>query len=68
MPSVTRENTEIDVKDRVIEIYQPGKGYKANPKAFGTPGTTERAIIHKQRKPGTVRLPRSGSNVPEFLT
>ncbi len=51
----------INVNVNVIEIYQPGKGYKAISKALGLQRTTVRAIIHKWRKHGTVvNLPRSG--------
>ncbi|KAK3513152.1 hypothetical protein QTP70_007486 [Hemibagrus guttatus] len=49
------------MKRKVIEIYQSGKGYKAISKALGLPRTTVRAIIYKWRKHGTVEnLPRSG--------
>ncbi|KAK3568283.1 hypothetical protein QTP86_003155 [Hemibagrus guttatus] len=49
------------MKKKVIEIYQSGKGYKAIFKALGLPRTTVRAIIYKWRKHGTVEnLPRSG--------
>ncbi|GAA6084325.1 low density lipoprotein receptor adapter protein 1-like isoform X3, partial [Tachysurus ichikawai] len=48
------------MRKKVIEIYQSGKGYKAISKAFGLQRTTVRAIIHKLRKHGTVEnLPRS---------
>ncbi|KAK3530705.1 hypothetical protein QTP86_032242, partial [Hemibagrus guttatus] len=49
------------MREKVIEIYQSGKGYKAISKALGLPRTTVRAIIYKWRKHGTVEnLPRSG--------
>ncbi|KAK3540398.1 hypothetical protein QTP70_030411, partial [Hemibagrus guttatus] len=49
------------MREKVIEIYQSGKGYKAISKALGLPQTTVRAIIYKWRKHGTVEnLPRSG--------
>ncbi len=49
------------MRKKVIEIYQSGKGYKAISKALGLQRTTVRAIIHKRRKHGTVvKLPRSG--------
>ncbi|KAK3523620.1 hypothetical protein QTP70_002743 [Hemibagrus guttatus] len=50
-----------EMREKVIEIYQSGKGYKAISKALGLPRTTVRAIIYKWRKHGTVEnLPRSG--------
>ncbi len=49
------------MRKKVIEIYQSGKGYKAISKALGLQRTTVRAIIHKWWKHGTmVNLPRSG--------
>ncbi|KAK3557007.1 hypothetical protein QTP70_022900, partial [Hemibagrus guttatus] len=49
------------MREKVIEIYQCGKGYKVISKALGLPRTTVRAIIYKWRKHGTVEnLPRSG--------
>ena len=49
------------LRKKVIEIYQSGKGYKAISKALGIQRTTVRAIIHKWRRHGTVvNLPRSG--------
>ncbi|KAK3574432.1 hypothetical protein QTP86_006602 [Hemibagrus guttatus] len=49
------------MREKVIEIYQSGKGYKAISKALGLPRTTVRAIIYKWRKHGIVEnLPRSG--------
>ncbi|KAK3542958.1 hypothetical protein QTP70_007913 [Hemibagrus guttatus] len=51
------------MRKKVIEIYQSGKGYKAISKALGLPQTTVRAIIYKWRKHGTVEnLPRSGQS------
>ncbi len=35
------------MRKKVIEIYQSGKGYKAISKALGLQRTTVRAIIHK---------------------
>lgn len=50
-----------EMRKKVIEIYQSGKGHKAISKAVGLQRTTVRAIIHKWRKLGTVaNLPRSG--------
>ncbi|KAI3353726.1 hypothetical protein L3Q82_004841 [Scortum barcoo] len=50
-----------ELRKKVIEIHQSGKGYKAISKAVGIQRTTVRAIIHKWRKLGTVaNLPRSG--------
>ncbi|KAK3556981.1 hypothetical protein QTP70_022323 [Hemibagrus guttatus] len=50
-----------EMRKKVIEIYQSGKGYKAISKALGLPRTTVRAIIYKWRKHGTVEnLPKSG--------
>ncbi|KAK3540766.1 hypothetical protein QTP86_001598 [Hemibagrus guttatus] len=49
------------MRKKVIEICQSGKGYKAISKALGLLRTTVRAIIYKWRKHGTVEnLPRSG--------
>ncbi|KAK3526855.1 hypothetical protein QTP86_000718 [Hemibagrus guttatus] len=49
------------MREKVIEIYQSGKGYKAISKALGLPQTTVSAIIYKWRKHGTVEnFPRSG--------
>ncbi len=49
------------MRKKVIEIYQSGKGYKAISKVLGLQRTTVRAIIHKWRKHGTVvNLPMSG--------
>ena len=49
------------MRKRVIEIYQSGKGYKSISKSLGLQRTTVRAIFHKRRKHGTVvNLPRSG--------
>ncbi len=48
------------MRNKVIEIYQSGKFYKAVSKALGLQRTTVRAIIHKWRKHGTaVNFPRS---------
>ena len=49
------------MRNKVIKIYQSGKGYKAISKALGLQRTTVRAIIHKWRKLGTVvNLPKTG--------
>ncbi|XP_026231767.1 uncharacterized protein LOC113172908 isoform X2 [Anabas testudineus] len=50
----------MDTRNKVVDMHQPGKGYKAISKALGLQRTTVRAIIHKWRKLGTVvNLPRS---------
>ena len=55
------KNIQEQMRNKVIEIYQSGKGYKAISKALGLQQITVRAIIHKWRKHGTVvNLPRSG--------
>uniref|UniRef100_A0AAY4B9U9 Transposase n=1 Tax=Denticeps clupeoides TaxID=299321 RepID=A0AAY4B9U9_9TELE len=41
------------MRTKVIEIYQSGKGYKAISKALGLQRTTVRDIIHKWQKHGT---------------
>ncbi len=47
-------------ENKIVDIYQSGKGYKAISKALGLQRTMVRAIIHKWRKCGTVvNLPRS---------
>ena len=52
------------MRNKVIDIYQSGKGYKAISKALGIQRTTVRAIIYKQRTLGTVvYLPRSGRTI-----
>ncbi len=49
------------MKNKTVDMYQSGKGYKAISKVVGLQRTTVRAIIHKWRKLGTeVNLPRSG--------
>uniref|UniRef100_A0A8C9TZ63 Transposase Tc1-like domain-containing protein n=1 Tax=Scleropages formosus TaxID=113540 RepID=A0A8C9TZ63_SCLFO len=49
------------MRKKVIDMYQSGKGYKAISKALGLQRTTVRAIIPKWRKLGTVvNRPRSG--------
>ncbi len=49
------------MRNKIVDIYQSGKGYKAISKALGLQRTTVSAIIHKWRKFGTVaNLPRSG--------
>ncbi len=48
-------------RNKIVDMYQSGKGYKAISKALGLQRTTVRAIIHKWRKLVTVvNLPRSG--------
>ncbi len=48
------------MRNKIVDMYQSGKGYKAIFKALGLQRTTVRAIIHKWRKLGTVvNLPRS---------
>ncbi|KAM4662922.1 uncharacterized protein O3C94_011256 isoform 2-T2 [Discoglossus pictus] len=50
-----------EVRRRVVEIYQSGKGYKAISKALGLPHSTVRSIISKWRTFGTVEnLRKSG--------
>ena len=47
--------------NKVIDIHQSRKGYKAISKALGLQLTPVRAIIHKWREHGTVvNLPRTG--------
>ncbi|XP_038821811.1 low density lipoprotein receptor adapter protein 1-like isoform X3 [Salvelinus namaycush] len=49
------------MRNKVIDIYPSGKGYKAISKALGLQRTTVRDITHKWRTFGTVvNLPRSG--------
>ncbi|KAI5105759.1 hypothetical protein C0J45_3456 [Silurus meridionalis] len=49
------------MRKKVMEIYQSGKGYKAISKALGLQRSTVREIIHTWQKHGTVEnLPRSG--------
>ncbi len=49
------------MRNKIVDMYQSGKGYKAISKALGLQRTMVRAIIHKLRKLGTVvNLPRSG--------
>ncbi len=48
------------IRNKIVDMYQSGKGYKAMSKAMGLQRTMVRAIIHKWRKLGTVvNLPRS---------
>ncbi len=48
------------MRNKIVDMYQSGKGYKAISKALGLQRTTVRSIIHKWRKLGTVvNLPRS---------
>ncbi len=49
-----------NMRNKIVDLYQSGKGYKAISKALGLQRSTVRAIIHKWRKLGTVvNLPRS---------
>ncbi len=49
------------MRNKIADMYQSGKGYRAISKALGLQRTTVRAIIHKCRKLVTVvNLPRSG--------
>ncbi len=49
------------MRNKIVDMYQSGKGYKAISKALGLQRTTVRAIIHKWRKLGTVvNLLKSG--------
>ncbi len=56
----SKESQE-QMRNKIVDMYQSGKGYKGISKALGLQWTTVRAIIHKWRKLGTVvNLPRSG--------
>lgn len=56
----SREISE-ELRKKVVEAHQSGKGYKLISKALGLSKTTVRAILHKWKKFGTVmNLPRSG--------
>ncbi|XP_007257709.3 uncharacterized protein LOC103047325 [Astyanax mexicanus] len=56
----SREISE-DVRKKVVEAHQSGKGYKLISKALGLSKTTIRAILQKWKTFGTVmNLPRSG--------
>ncbi len=49
------------MRNKIVDMYQSGKGYKVISKALGLQRTMVRAIIHKWRKLVTVvNLPRSG--------
>ncbi len=49
------------MRNKIVDMYQSGKDYKAISKALGLQQTTVRAIIHKWIKLVTVvNLPRSG--------
>ncbi len=49
------------MRNKIVNMYQSGKGYKAISKALGLQQTMARAIIHKWIKLVTVlNLPRSG--------
>ncbi|XP_017314587.2 putative mediator of RNA polymerase II transcription subunit 24 [Ictalurus punctatus] len=50
-----------DIRRKVVEAHETGKGYKLISKAIGLPKTTVRAILRKWKRFGTVvTLPRSG--------
>ncbi len=58
-----RRSKEIQeqMRNKIVDMYQSGKVYKAISTALGLQRTTVRAIIHKWRKLGpVVKLPRSG--------
>ncbi len=66
---ITPRSKEIQeqMRNKIVDMYQSGKGYKAISKALGLQGTTVRAIIHKWRKLVTVvNLPRSGEPSLEY--
>ncbi len=49
------------MRNKIVDMYQSGKGYKAISKALGLERTMVRAIIHKWRKLVTVvNLPSGG--------
>ncbi len=49
------------MRNKIVDLYQSGEGYKVISKALGLQRTMVRANIHKWRKLGTVvNLPRSG--------
>ncbi len=55
------------MRNKIVDMYQSGKGYKAISKALGLQPTMVRAIIHKWRKFGTVvKLPGVGG-LPKLL-
>ncbi len=55
------EEIQEQMRNKTVDMYQFGKGYKAISKALGLQRTTVRAIIHKWRRLGTVvNLPMSG--------
>ncbi len=54
------------MRNKIVDKYQSGKGYRAISKALGLQQTTVRAIILKWRKHGTVvNLPVAGQ--PKLL-
>ncbi len=58
-----RRSKEIQeqMRNKLVDMYQSGEGYKAITKVLGLKRTMVRAIIHKGRKLGTVvNLPMSG--------
>ncbi len=61
MLDVKKESVDNKKRNKIVDMYQSGKGYKAIYKALGLQRTTVRAIIYKWRKLVTVvNLPRSG--------
>ncbi len=49
------------MRNKIVDMYQSGKGYKAISKALGLQRIMIRGIINKWRKLGTVvNIPRSG--------
>lgn len=54
------EEIQEHMRNKIVDMYPSGKGYKAISKYLGLQRTTVRAIIHKWRKLVTVvNLPRS---------
>ncbi len=41
------KETQEQMRNKIVDMYQTGKGYKAISKALGLQRTTVRAIIHK---------------------
>ena len=51
-----------DIRDKIVDLYKAGMGYKKISKQLGEKLTTVGAIIRKWKKhKGTVNLPRSGA-------
>ncbi len=55
------------MRNKIVDMYQSGKGYKAISKALGLQRTTVRAIIHKWRKLGTVWTFPGVAGLPKLL-